>query len=115
MLLDVQKDYFAMKGKSINAPLLLLVVVVVILSMFTIITSCKKEAKVSLPVLTTSAPTDIWPIAATCGGTVVSEGGEPTWLRGICWSTTPTPTINPALNFDAASAVNENYNGVTGT
>jgi hypothetical protein len=114
----LRADYFVvelliMKRKSIYLSLSLSAVIMA--SSLTAITSCKKEAKVSLPVLTTSAPTDIWPIAATCGGTVVSEGGEPTWLRGICWSTTPTPTINPALNFDAASAVNENYNGVTGT
>src|SRR4051794_28435326 len=86
-----QKDYFAMKGKSINVPLLLLVVVV-ILSMFTIITSCKKEAKVSLPVLTTNPPTDITPIAAVCGGTVTSEGGEETWIRGVSLDTLSHPT-----------------------
>jgi hypothetical protein len=101
-----------MKRKSLNVSLIL---VVVIASSLSAVMSCKKETKVSLPVLTTNPVTDITSISAICGGTVSSEGGQSTWIRGICWSTKPTPTIDPSLNFDAASAATENYNGVTGT
>jgi hypothetical protein len=43
-----------------------------------IITGCKKEGppKLSLPVLTTNAYTDITPFSAICGGDITSSGGE---------------------------------------
>jgi hypothetical protein len=79
-----------MKGKSITVSLLL--TVTTISTVMTFIPSCKKEAKVTLPVITTSTPTDITPIAAICGGTVASEGGEATWIRGIALDTLSHPT-----------------------
>ncbi len=101
-----------MKRKSIN--LSLSIVVVVTATLLTIIDGCKKQGKVDLPVLTTNTPTDITPISTTCGGTVTSEGGESTWIRGLCWSTAHNPTTDPSLNFDGVADSNETYNGVSG-
>ena len=47
----------------------------------------------SLPVVTTSAVTNIAQTTATCGGNVTSEGGASVTARGVCWSTSPNPTI----------------------
>jgi hypothetical protein len=71
------------------------------------ITGCKKQSEkpIGLAELTTNAPTDITAISAACGGLVSSEGGEHTWVRGICWDTKPNPTVNSSVN----------YNGVSGT
>ena len=51
---------------------------------------------VTLPVLatvTTASITAITPTTATGGGNVTNEGGAPVSAKGICWSTSPTPTI----------------------
>jgi hypothetical protein len=43
--------------------------------------------------LTTSAVTDIVHNAATCGGTITSDGGHTIVERGVCWATTASPTV----------------------
>jgi hypothetical protein len=47
-----------------------------------------------LPVLTTSAVTNILQTTATTGGNITDDGGKTITVRGICWATTPSPTIN---------------------
>ena len=48
-----------------------------------------------LPVVTTSAVSDITATSATCGGDVAAGSGYSITARGVCWSnTTTTPTIN---------------------
>lgn len=49
-----------------------------------------------LPDLTTAEVTDIASFSVTCGGNVLSEGGSKILSRGLCWSTSPNPTINSA-------------------
>ncbi len=44
-------------------------------------------------VLTTTAVTSITSNAATSGGNIISDGGSPVIARGICYGTTPNPTI----------------------
>ena len=48
----------------------------------------------SLATIKTNIPTDISSISALSGGTIITDGGEPNNTRGVCWSTTPNPTIN---------------------
>jgi len=45
-----------------------------------------------LPTLTTTAITPINYALAASGGNVTSDGGASVTARGICWSTSPTPT-----------------------
>ncbi len=45
------------------------------------------------PILTTTNVTNITQTTATSGGTITSDGGSPVTARGVCWSTTPSPTI----------------------
>ncbi len=50
----------------------------------------------SVPVLATVAtiaPVSLTPYTASSGGNVQSDGGSLVVYRGICWSTTPNPTI----------------------
>jgi hypothetical protein len=68
--------------------------------------SCKKKEEV--PVLTTSAVTDITKITATSGGLITSDGGAAITARGVCWSTGETPTI-------ADSKTNSNKESVSFT
>lgn len=46
-----------------------------------------------IPVLTTSVISDIDQTTATCGGHISSAGATNVTKRGICWSTSPYPTI----------------------
>ena len=45
------------------------------------------------PTVSTSAVTIITQTTATTGGNVTADGGSPVTGRGVCWSTTPNPTI----------------------
>ena len=49
--------------------------------------------KNGIPVLTTASVTDIGRHEATCGGTIIDDGGLTITERGVCWSTSPNPTI----------------------
>jgi uncharacterized protein (TIGR02145 family) len=46
-----------------------------------------------LPTLTTTAASSIAATTAASGGTISSDGGAAITVRGICWSTSPNPTI----------------------
>ena len=46
-----------------------------------------------IPTLTTDSVMDITGITATCGGNITDNGGLNVTARGVCWSTSPNPTI----------------------
>ena len=46
------------------------------------------------PEILTQQVTDITTTTATCGGNIISDGGYPIIVRGICWSTNQNPTIS---------------------
>ena len=46
-----------------------------------------------LPVVTTAEVTDITISSATCGGEITFDGNVAVTARGVCWSTSPNPTI----------------------
>ncbi len=49
---------------------------------------------ISAPVVTTSSVTDISANSAKVGGGVTNDGGASVTARGVCWRTSPGPTIN---------------------
>ncbi len=48
----------------------------------------------NLPEVSTGNVTNITASSATCGGNVISNGGDIVTARGICWSTSQNPTLN---------------------
>jgi uncharacterized protein (UPF0303 family) len=55
----------------------------------------------ALPTLTTTAITQVTDNSATSGGNISSEGGAAVTARGVCWSTSPAPTVNlPTKTLD---------------
>ena len=48
----------------------------------------------TVPLVTTMTINNITQTAAQSGGYDVCDGGEPVIQKGVCWSTTPNPTIN---------------------
>ncbi|MBK9290167.1 MAG: T9SS type A sorting domain-containing protein [Bacteroidetes bacterium] len=47
--------------------------------------------------LTTASVTNIGLNSAQSGGTIASDGGSPITARGVCWSTSPNPTLSGGL------------------
>lgn len=62
--------------------------------------SCEKD---DLPVLTTSAVTNITQTTATCGGNITSDGGSTITVLGVCWSTDSIPTITDSKTTNGTS------------
>jgi uncharacterized protein (TIGR02145 family) len=54
------------------------------------------------PTVTTTAISGITQITATGGGNVISDGNVPVTARGVCWSSTGTPTISDSKTTDGS-------------
>ncbi len=54
-----------------------------------------------LPTVTTDTVSNITDSSAVCGGNVTSDGGTLVFARGVCWSTTPNPTISDNHTSDS--------------
>ena len=53
-----------------------------------------------LPTVTTSTPSSITPFGMTCGGEVTDPGSSEVLVRGVCWSTQQSPTIDDPRTTD---------------
>jgi N-acetylneuraminic acid mutarotase len=74
-------------------PLFKISVIVILLFGTTIyLPSCKKEA--TPPIVITTIVSDITKTTASIGGTVTSDGGSEIIVFGVCWSTSPNPTVS---------------------
>ncbi len=54
------------------------------------------------PKLNTSEVTEIDSTSAISGGNVTTNGGIPILSKGVCWSTSPSPTINDNFTSDGS-------------
>ncbi len=55
---------------------------------------------IELPTVTTTIVTNVTSTTATSGGNVTDDGGATVTARGVCWSTSPDPTINDNKTTD---------------
>ncbi len=55
-----------------------------------------------LPVVTTTSVTNITNTTATSGGMVSENGGGTVSARGVCWSSSPDPTVNDDHTIDGS-------------
>lgn len=60
--------------------------------------------EVTLATTTTSTPTLITTTEITIGGTINNNGNGDIFERGICWSTSPAPTINDNHQVDSTNS-----------
>ncbi len=69
----------------------------------------------SLPQITTANVTSISFNTAVCGGNVTSDGNLTVTARGVCWSTSPNPTINNSktTNGSGTGSFTSNITGLT--
>lgn len=68
----------------------------VFLGLLILIQACKKDEPTS-PEITTAEVTEISYTTASSGGEATNDGGAPILTKGICWNTSPTPTISNSL------------------
>ena len=68
-----------------------------------------------LPGVTTSNVTSITTNSAVCGGNVTADGNLDVTARGVCWSTSPNPTIsnNKTTNGSGTGSFTSNITGLT--
>jgi hypothetical protein len=64
--------------------------------------SCSKNKDAPLAELTTTEVTEIKDNAAKSGGTITADGGSSVITRGVCWSASPSPTIEDNKTTDGA-------------
>ena len=57
---------------------------------------------ISLPTVSANSPTSMTSSMVVCGGIVTSDGGSPVTSRGVCWSTSQTPTVSDSHTTDGA-------------
>ena len=55
-----------------------------------------------LMIITTKEVTNIKVSTATCGGNIIYYGDDEITARGVCWSTSPNPTINDNKTTDGS-------------
>jgi hypothetical protein len=79
--------------------------VLIVASVTLFSTGCKKDK--NLPVISTTAVSDIYLANATGGGTITDDGGSAITGRGVCWSTSQNPTINDYIAVDHTG--NDNF------
>ena len=67
-----------------------------------------------IPEVSTTAVTNILLHSATCGGTMTDDGGLTT-VRGVCWSTSPSPTVadSHTTNGSGIGSFSSNLSGLT--
>ena len=56
-----------------------------------------------LPVVTTKTPASITATTATCGGSIVSDGGSAVTILGVCWGLEQYPTTDNNKTTDGTS------------
>lgn len=54
------------------------------------------------PAVSTNPITDIAPLTAKSGGNITNDGGAAVTARGVCWATTPLPTIDNFKTSDGS-------------
>lgn len=72
---------------------------------FGILSSEQKSFKTndySVPAVTTAEVSEITGSSAKCGGNVTSDGGFAVTARGVCWSTSPNPTVSDSHTTDGS-------------
>lgn len=79
------------------------------------IVSCSPPSTATLATLTTTAITSITGGTASSGGTISNNGGSAITQKGICWSTSTSPTIanSKTMNGTNIGTFNSIINGLT--
>lgn len=84
-----------------NKALLSIFFIAIIISITT--TACYKDKEQNKPTVKTTDVTNITDKSAVSGGSITNDQGEKIVARGVCWSTSPNPTIKNSKTNDGTS------------
>ncbi len=87
---------------------------IVLLTILSIVNACKKEKNdkepdtktvdsvktINLPIVITNEINTVTDSSAMGGGSITDDGGADISARGLCWATTPTPTVDDQKTND---------------
>jgi hypothetical protein len=92
-----------------------LIILAVLGALFTF-QHCNETNELSRPVVTTAEATHILITTITTGGEVVADGNAAVTVRGVCWSTSPEPTVEGNTTSDGAGrgVFSSSLTGLTG-
>ncbi len=78
---------------------------------------CRKEEFAGIPVLSTSAVTEISGVSMSSGGNITSDGGASVTSRGISWSQNPDETSDVSITSDGTGtgSFTSNMSGLIGS
>lgn len=69
--------------------------------LLTLTSGCKKDDVMKrIPIVITSEISEITQSAASCGGVITDPGDELISTFGVCWSTSPNPTVDNTKTID---------------
>lgn len=71
------------------------------------------ETTITLPTVTTASATDVTETSAISGGEVTSAGGGTLVARGICWASTPNPSIANNVINDSGTTIGTFTSNIT--
>ena len=77
---------------------------IILVSLITVSVSFQSCKKATEPTLTTVEVTDITLNSAVSGGAITSDGGEEVLEKGVCWSTTQSPTISDTKTMNGTGS-----------
>lgn len=84
---------------TINKYFITAINILALFGLISILNSCKKEKK-EVPIVKTSAITNITDTSAFSGGTITDEDSGTIIAKGVCWSTDIEPTIADSKTTD---------------
>ncbi|MBK7629082.1 MAG: DUF1566 domain-containing protein [Bacteroidales bacterium] len=67
-----------------------------------------------IPSISTNAISSVTQITATCGGNISNDGGANVTTRGVCWSTSPNPTISLTTKTSDGTGTGTFSSSITG-
>lgn len=67
-----------------------------------ILDSCNQEEIFAKATIETNQITSVTEATANCGGIITGDGGSNVTSRGVCWSTSPNPSLENDTTLDAA-------------
>ncbi|OQB59335.1 MAG: hypothetical protein BWX96_02842 [Bacteroidetes bacterium ADurb.Bin145] len=68
--------------------------------------------EVTSAVVTTTEVSNVTSISAIAGGNITSDGGGSITARGVCWGTSPNPTVNKTSNGTGTGSFTSNITGL---
>ena len=92
-----------LKDRSVIVKIPDLIIVIYFLWGTLFLNSCVKDP--TIPILITNPVTDITSSSVTITGKITSDGGSPITVRGICWGTSFSPSIDGTHTTEVEDSV----------